>query len=127
MTQRLTLPEIDRLVAARVMGWRPYVAEGTFLGSDGAIKNTHSSARGETAFHPTADIAHAWRVVERMRAMRGEWGCPSWRNWRNWWIGFGAKDNGAQELWHLGSSEAALHISLAALRVVGVEVEVADG
>lgn len=42
-------PELDRLVAERVMGWGP--CTGVDL----------------EQWHPSTDIAHAWEVVERVR------------------------------------------------------------
>lgn len=63
-------PELDRMVAERVMGWRPYTAAGTFLDELGGIHNTHPSAHGGLAFHPSEKIAHAWEVVEQMIAKR---------------------------------------------------------
>lgn len=57
-------PELDRLIAEKVMGWTPYTAKGTYLDANRGIRNTYPG--GSNGWSPSEDIAHAWEVVEKM-------------------------------------------------------------
>lgn len=124
MTQRLTLPEIDRLVAERVMGWITYRHSAIQSGYGGDVEFWEKP--GVSVIHkgdwrPTANIANAWQVVERVTDPRtlGDCGFPVATHFRHWWRG--------SDLCRDTAADAALKISLAALSAVGVEVEAADG
>lgn len=57
-------PEMDRLVAEKVMGWH---ARG-FDGKRHDWYDGHDFIRGWSYWNPSTNIAHAWEVVvERMR------------------------------------------------------------
>jgi len=51
-------PALDRLVADRVMGWSGRVTASEVLASQGRMGS----------FSPSTSIAHAWDVVDAMRA-----------------------------------------------------------
>lgn len=91
---------LDRLVAERVMGWHD-IGDGWWresaeehapqAGVGGFSAATHgNSIYAECIFQPSEDIAHAWAVVERIRALgwlavdirseREGWSCVCIRN-----------------------------------------------
>jgi len=63
-------PELDAMVAERVMGWAP--VNGSIAFGPGTCKNVAFWLDNENRrvnpgeFHPSTDIADAWRVVEAM-------------------------------------------------------------
>lgn len=61
-------PEVDRLVAIKVMGWKPHPDPRRCLDvvTDGGFRTCHPGAFGDVTFCPSTDIAHAWEVVEHM-------------------------------------------------------------
>ena len=62
-------PELDRLIAEKVMGWDSYPALTGMASARRAILNgipvmeAHPSC-GTVEFHPSTNIAHAWEVIE---------------------------------------------------------------
>lgn len=118
---RLTLPEIDRLVAERVMGWQihPRNTAHWMRASDDLIG--YRPMAWHDQWHPTTDITHAWRVVERVMdpRVRGAGCFTAGTHFLRWWR--------EAHICCDPATDAALKISLAALIAVGVEVEVADG
>lgn len=60
-------PEMDRLVAERVMGWEPKPPRwnGWWYYED------HRPDEDSKCFQPSTNIAHAWEVVDRMK-IRGD-------------------------------------------------------
>ena len=74
--------EMDRLVAEKVMGWRP--APGTYLNEHGdefscelwvwdGYKDDRDFAQEVKRWHPSTNIAHAWEVVERLCEGDSRW------------------------------------------------------
>lgn len=121
MIQRLTLPEIDRLVAERVMRWRIHPRNTAHWMRAGDDLVGYRPVAWHDQWHPTTDIDHAWRAAECVMDPRtpGHGGLPAGTHFLHWWSGAHVCCETA--------SDAALKISLAALSAVGVEVEVADG
>lgn len=67
-------PEMDRLVAEKVMGWaikRHYQPEGMIFHAreDDAIFVDGKMKWWANAWSPSTNIAHAWGVVEKMRQL----------------------------------------------------------
>lgn len=107
-------PEMDRLVAEKVMGWEP-----AFLNEDGTpqwdmgVIGRYLTSR----FYPSKNIAHAWHVVERVtdiRLPRRPDGFPP----STVFMYHFQKAN----LWAMSSEDAAAEICRAALLAVGREV-----
>lgn len=68
-------PELDRLVAERVMGWTAEEIGGSLTGfTNGRIisasRSEHRADGRVITFHPSENIAHAWEVVEHLRKNR---------------------------------------------------------
>jgi hypothetical protein len=103
-------PEMDQLVAEIIMGWKPYAAEGTYLDELNGIHNAHQSARGAGSWHPSSNIAHAWKVLTALRAM----GAPAWGRLTKWVGNGGYEDDPLTELVNQGDA-APLAICRAAL------------
>lgn len=70
-------PEMDLLIAVKVMGWEDGAlsdpvarAEGDWINRK-AIESTGNGRvrRSKRTFHPSGNIAHAWEVAERIRAL----------------------------------------------------------
>lgn len=71
-------PEMDRLVAELVMGWKQWQPLTGFrpsldrwLSGDDGIRTTDPAANHDRGFYPSTDIAHAWEVVEHLRSRHG--------------------------------------------------------
>lgn len=69
-------PELDRLVAEKVMGWRVHNRNTAFYvlagEEDGPMFNlSKHDTCGSLRFAPSTNIAHAWEVVEHIIA-RGQ-------------------------------------------------------
>jgi hypothetical protein len=59
--------ELDALVAEKVMGWKPHFRNTAFYvkaEDEGKVMDHHCMLISE--WHPSTDIAAAWRVVEHM-------------------------------------------------------------
>ena len=101
-------PELDRLVAEKVMGWKKWSTTGDHLWT--AADSRVRSLRPEDAwaFNPSTNIAHAWEVVEKLIDKD-----PN--------IGIDCDGNWACSLWnHVARADTAPHaICLAALKAVG--------
>lgn len=64
-------PEMDRLVAEKVMGWFPVEDQALAYSQWHQAEKVgagYSLPGHHNAFEPSTDIAHAWAVVERMRS-----------------------------------------------------------
>lgn len=60
-------PELDRLVAERVMGWESCVGGLQAKGSkDPAYYRVNGKERSHASWSPSTNIAHAWEVVTRL-------------------------------------------------------------
>jgi hypothetical protein len=103
--------ELDALVAEKVMGLQPLRREvppdpGAFLDLP----------------HYSTDIAAAWEVVEKLTGRRDkDIGFALTVNPGTIGTSFSALDG--TEHWHVNASTAPLAICLAALKVVGVDIE----
>jgi hypothetical protein len=68
-------PDLDRLIAERVMGWRwGQQGAGDYMGWDGAPAG--SRAKGSyhhQSFRPSSDMADAWLVLERFTSRDPLW------------------------------------------------------
>lgn len=73
---------LDRFVAEKVMGWALcssngltpwhwWEGDGVDALSDGG--QLFADCAGVPAWNPSEDIAHAWEVIERMKALHGVW------------------------------------------------------
>lgn len=67
---------LDRLIAEKVMGWKPIEPYGKYLINadndtrfviNDECRSLPSPPMGDE-FYPSTDIAHAWEVIERLRA-----------------------------------------------------------
>lgn len=115
-------PEMDRLVAEKVMGWTycPHWKGPGYYPGGWAIHDSrlHGHTRMENKFSPSANIAHAWEVVEKITTpsnARGAYGFPPSTHFAHWWS--------AAQLWALPSGDAALAICRAALMALKPEGE----
>jgi hypothetical protein len=76
-------PEMDNLIAERVMGWKPegggwfvtHIVNG-FHGH--RFTNGNPSDYGEDGFYPSSSIAHAMEAVAAMRSHKNNWFTLSW-------------------------------------------------
>lgn len=125
-------PEMDRLVAELVMGWSKTTDPMCFT-SDAGVRCVSNDDDREILFWPSRNIAHAWEVVEKMKAVGrdvsaltrtrieppvfkgGEYTGAKWR------VGFSVEGGG---LAYPGAAEAVdesapLAICCAALKAVG--------
>lgn len=108
-------PELDRMIAEKVMGWQSYAGVGTFLRPCGVIIYTNKSHHNP--WSPSTRIDHAWEVAERFS--RDGWGFTldsapdDHGNWCNGWFFAGIGKYTARAL---GAPHA---ICLAALKAVG--------
>ena len=122
-------PELDALVAEKVMGWEKDCPEaaGWWEGSQYAVSNENGlPARGEDGdadrWRPSEDIGQAWEVVEKMKTDTEPWPGTICRQknslgiWE-WYVELGEAGDA------FASSQSAPHaICLAALKAVGVEL-----
>lgn len=60
-------PELDRLIAEKVMGWTAYIDDPSLLGTDVYVVDV-SNPKDHRLFQPSTNIAHAWEVVAAMEA-----------------------------------------------------------
>lgn len=108
-------PDMDRMVAEKVMGWSDYMCADAYLMSDTRIRNTHPSCANEAAFNPSTNIAHAWEVVERVTRVCGA-KCP----YNGMPIATVFSDLfQRRDMWAENASDAAFHICRFALMAVG--------
>lgn len=108
MTDLPAGPELDRLIAEKVMGWE----------HDGLGYSIDCGKDYRHPFNPSINIAHAWEVVEKLDIVdheftllnsEGIWEC----GWRHYRLGFDSD-------WERSDSATApLAICRAALRAIG--------
>jgi hypothetical protein len=109
----VTNAEIDRLVAEKVMGWTPDDAPP---GHRPYWQHNGEGVQDEYDWQPTADIAQAFQVVERMAAL--EWHFSS--DWyKGGWVAFSHEDDN----WMAVGDSFPRVVCIAALKALGVEVE----
>lgn len=121
-------PEMDRLIAEKVMGWRLFNYETDepaidHLSSDGCAWR---DAQGRDGFDgeawkwaPSADIAHAWEVVEKMEDDH-EWRIENDQGEQFPWLveAMSLKDQSFGKLVSAEAEAAPLAICRAALKAV---------
>ncbi|WP_199426265.1 BC1872 family protein [Thermaerobacillus caldiproteolyticus] len=118
----MNLREIDRLVAEHVMGWEPVYDDGDLISFVTEFGILFFSDDDEREWSPTIDIADAWQVVEKLN--EDDFDFQVWREKGKYNVEF-SKD--FFYLYGFAESETApLAICLAALKAVGVEVEVIE-
>jgi hypothetical protein len=120
----MNLREIDRLVATKVMGWKIYADSAGYkfwsINEDDRSRIIYSV----TSFEPTKDIADAWQVVEKLIDEGYDINVYNHNKEFNVEINIEEDD---KHLWFYGEADSApLAICLAALKAVGVEVEVTE-
>jgi hypothetical protein len=64
---KLNLREIDRLVAEKVMGWKPFYDDGDLISFITEFGTLFFSDDDESEWNPTINIADAWQVVEKLK------------------------------------------------------------
>jgi len=132
----MNLREIDRLVAEKVMGWRlkSFPGEGggfsAWLNDDGKIikyeNNCTLHAQPYDFWKPTTNIADAWKVVEKLQ--KDGWHIELYNENEKWCFDL-TKYNEfmfVDRFYRASAEDASLAICLAALKAVGVEVEVTE-
>lgn len=122
---RLDLREIDRLIAEKVMGW-----ETQEFKNIGVV--TAYTEYGEMLipddFSPSEDIQDAWVVVEKLRESKTFLLCDAMDKEDNliYCASFQYNDNYHSISHEACTNTAPMAICLAALKAVGVEVEVGE-
>ncbi|HEY8542624.1 MAG TPA: hypothetical protein VIL29_09590 [Pseudothermotoga sp.] len=118
----MKLREIDRLVAEKVMGWEPYYDDGDLISFITDAGSLFFSDDDECEWNPTTTIQHAWQVVEKLIDNGYDFTIYNHNKEFNVEINIEEDD---KHLWFYGEANSApLAICLAALKAVGVEVEV---
>lgn len=113
-------PELDCMVAEKVMGWTKIKCQVGPLGT-GYGYETYCWSGNNTLiniWNPSGNIAHAWEVVERVTdpTLPRVGNFPPSTRFMAWWR--------RTDLWAESSTDAAYAICLAALMAVGaIEVE----
>lgn len=120
---KLNLREIDRLVAEKVMGWK--IDEQ--VSNDDVVAVFDEKGNWGT-FKPTEWIQDAWQVVEKMREGRIFSLCDAWdeNDEPIFYANFQYNDGYHVVNYDAYAKTATLAICLAALKAVGVEVEVTE-
>lgn len=117
-------PELDRMVAEKVMGWEPWqTAAGLkYWMIDKYVKRSASIQAEENppwhypVFLPSTNIAHAWEVVERItmpQPIRPGQTLPPNTQFMGWW--------NRANLWAESGPDAAHRICRAALLAISGE------
>ena len=110
-------PELDRIIAEKVMGWtvcvEPLICQGcntdTMLDGNGKVWH-----RGDV-WSPSTNIAHAFEVVEKVRLL--DFPCSLQRNIKGEWF---VEEYCGEVCSILSRADSAPHaICLAALKAVG--------
>ena len=114
----MNLPEIDRLVATKVMGWKMFEIKLTDSRVIGGFYDDGKIFIGVGEWSPTSDIRVAWQVVKKFyekgdkvtvtNTLGGNWCC---------YVSTGTSQFSAI------AETAPLAICLAALKACGIEVE----
>jgi Phage ABA sandwich domain len=122
----MNLREIDRLIAEKVMGWKIYADSAGY--KFWSINEDDSSRIicSVTSFEPSTDIRDAWLVVEKLRETKIFSLYDAWDGDDNkiFCAVFEYNDTYHVVDYKGYADTAPLAICLAALKAVGVEVEV---
>jgi hypothetical protein len=121
----MNLREIDHLIATKVMGWEPEEIEGSaYLSGYVLYKREEPPHIPDYQFKPSTNIADAWQVVEKLIDEGYDINVYNHNKEFNVEINIEEDD---KHLWFYGEADSApLAICLAALKAVGVEVEVTE-
>lgn len=118
-------PDMDRLVAEKVMGWKWGQTGADYCGWGGAKSypgegwnRKNDAHRGN--WYPSSDIANAWDVVEHMNRKTGGFMVQDWGE--KFLVGFGPADPAGVRRNVATADAASLAICRAALLAVGCEV-----
>ena len=114
-------PELDRLIAEKVMGWRASSSGLNERGSPPDCWWDGERNRLQAKWSPSTNIAHAWEVVKKLRnIMVGPWGNSRWA--------VCAIQDGDWDCcdWFSVADTAPHAICLAALKSVGYPLDNAD-
>ena len=65
-------PEINMLIAERVMGWRQSSLPGVFIDEDERFWGVTDEMPTSRQFNPSTDIAAAWQVVEKLNLLENK-------------------------------------------------------
>lgn len=118
----MNLREIDHLIATKVMGWEPEEIEGSaYLSGYVLYKREEPPHIPDYQFKPSTNIADAWQVVEKLKiaVIPQAGGAP-----KNMQYLAEIDDRPFGKHYEAFAETAPLAICLAALKSVGVEVEV---
>lgn len=124
----MNLREIDRLVATKVMGWKIYADSAGYKFWSINENDISRIICSVTSFEPTKDIADAWQVVEKLRERKIFSLYDAWDEDDNkiFCAVFEYNDTYHVVEYKEYAETAPLAICLAALKSVGVEVEVIE-
>ena len=116
-TTQFTKREIDRLIAERVMGWTNLYAQGARFG-------TSPKGKSHSIIPPySTDMSAAWEVVEKLRQSgyqgKLDWATPELGYECYFW----SSSLPPNEMQCPRTQTAPLAICLAALKVMGVSIE----
>jgi hypothetical protein len=120
-------PELDALVAEKVMGWKQSAVNGIYwVDQEGKVRARRRSLMFEKMWAPSSDIAAAWEVVEKLsdRFMfsldqvhkNTKDGKPRPAQWAAGFLSLNPSDGAAY--WSERSETAPLAICRAALKAV---------
>lgn len=115
-------PELDKLVAEKVMGFTPIKDDdGTIICFvDEPNETEYFSSDDECEFSPSTDIRDAWEVVDKfsyslqLTQSHGYWTCT---------MVYKINERGVGQYISAEAKIAPLAICLAALKAVGIEVK----
>ena len=65
-------PELDRMIAVEVMGWKFYSEPDYFSDDNGRMRKTslyHGKDPEQVEFMPSTNIAHTWEVVDKIKSL----------------------------------------------------------
>lgn len=108
-------PEMDRLVAEKVMGWKV-----SHLGRGRCETVNNSGVTYIRYWVPSSEISSAWEVVEHMNRKTGGFMVEDWGD--KFFAGFGPADPAGVRRKVATADTAPLAICRAALIAVGAEV-----
>lgn len=112
--------EIDRLIAERMMGWTNLSLAGTRFGT------TPQGRVHRIVPQYSTDISAAWEVVEQLRLLGYQGGIDWARPEPGYECAFWSSSISPYEKQSSRAETAPMAICLAALKVIGVSIELGD-